>query len=87
MTSPTTGIHHVTAIASDPQRNLDFYAGTLGLFFTLFLLFIRWIPMIAVAEVKGTLPEADPHADGDHDEHDHGHSAAEVVAAQLAGGE
>jgi catechol 2,3-dioxygenase-like lactoylglutathione lyase family enzyme len=24
-------IHHVTAIASDPQRNLDFYAGTLGL--------------------------------------------------------
>ena len=30
-TAPTTGIHHVTAIASDPQRNLDFYAGTLGL--------------------------------------------------------
>ena len=25
------GIHHVTAIAADPQRNLDFYAGTLGL--------------------------------------------------------
>lgn len=25
------GIHHVTAIASDPQRNLDFYAGLLGL--------------------------------------------------------
>ena len=24
-------IHHVTAIAGDPQRNLDFYAGTLGL--------------------------------------------------------
>src|SRR5215213_4670908 len=24
------GIHHVTAIASDPQRNLDFYAGVLG---------------------------------------------------------
>lgn len=27
----TTGLHHVTAIASDPQRNLDFYAGALGL--------------------------------------------------------
>jgi catechol 2,3-dioxygenase-like lactoylglutathione lyase family enzyme len=26
-----SGIHHVTAIAGDPQRNLDFYAGTLGL--------------------------------------------------------
>lgn len=25
------GIHHVTAIASDPQRNLDFYSGVLGL--------------------------------------------------------
>lgn len=27
------GIHHVTAIAGDPQQNLDFYAGTLGLRF------------------------------------------------------
>ncbi len=26
-----SGLHHVTAIASDPQRNLDFYAGVLGL--------------------------------------------------------
>jgi len=25
------GIHHVTAIASDPQRNVDFYGGLLGL--------------------------------------------------------
>ncbi len=25
------GIHHITAIASDPQRNLDFYSGILGL--------------------------------------------------------
>ncbi len=25
------GIHHVTCLAGDPQRNLDFYAGTLGL--------------------------------------------------------
>jgi predicted esterase/catechol 2,3-dioxygenase-like lactoylglutathione lyase family enzyme len=29
--SNVLGIHHVTAIASDPQRNLDFYAGLLGL--------------------------------------------------------
>ncbi len=27
------GIHHVTAIASDPQMNLDFYAGVLGMRF------------------------------------------------------
>ncbi len=31
MNSPITGIHHVTAIASDPQRNVDFYTGLLGL--------------------------------------------------------
>ncbi|MFL5612186.1 MAG: VOC family protein [Gemmatimonadaceae bacterium] len=29
--SEILGIHHVTAIASDPQRNVDFYAGVLGL--------------------------------------------------------
>jgi glyoxalase family protein len=27
----TRGIHHVTAIAGDPQANIDFYAGVLGL--------------------------------------------------------
>jgi len=44
------------------------YVGTLGFFFTCFLLFIRWIPMIAIAEVKGTLPQADPHhAEEEHD--------------------
>lgn len=26
-----TGIHHITAVASDPQKNIDFYAGILGL--------------------------------------------------------
>lgn len=29
--SSVLGIHHVTAIASDPQRNIDFYAGVIGL--------------------------------------------------------
>jgi glyoxalase family protein len=29
--TPITGIHHITAIASDPQANVDFYAGLLGL--------------------------------------------------------
>ena len=32
-TKPIVGLHHVTAIASDPQRNLDFYTGVLGLRF------------------------------------------------------
>jgi molybdopterin-containing oxidoreductase family membrane subunit len=37
------------------------FIGTFGLFFTMFLLFIRFLPMIAISEVKGVTPEADPH--------------------------
>jgi Ni/Fe-hydrogenase subunit HybB-like protein len=37
------------------------FAGTHGIFVTLFLLFVRFLPMVAIAEVKGVLPEADPH--------------------------
>ena len=37
------------------------FTGTFGLFLSLFLLFIRFLPMIAISEVKGVLPEADPH--------------------------
>jgi molybdopterin-containing oxidoreductase family membrane subunit len=35
--------------------------GSLGLFFTLFFLFLRFLPMIAMAEVKNVMPHADPH--------------------------
>ncbi len=31
MDKEVLGIHHVTAVAGDPQRNIDFYAGFLGL--------------------------------------------------------
>src|SRR5882724_10282719 len=31
MPKPLEGIHHVTAMASDPQANVDFYTGVLGL--------------------------------------------------------
>src|SRR5690349_18437679 len=31
MTKQIEGIHHVTALASDPQANVDFYTGVLGL--------------------------------------------------------
>src|SRR5450631_2445064 len=33
MPKPIVGLHHVTAIASDPQTNLDFYTEVLGLRF------------------------------------------------------
>ncbi len=38
-----------------------FLAGSFGLFFTMFCLFVRFLPMVATAEVKTALPEADPH--------------------------
>jgi hypothetical protein len=36
--------------------------GGFGLFTTPFLLFIRFVPMVALSEVKACLPQADPHA-------------------------
>ena len=37
------------------------FIGTFGLFLTLFLLFMRYLPAIAISEVKGVTPQADPH--------------------------
>jgi molybdopterin-containing oxidoreductase family membrane subunit len=36
--------------------DLCMLAGSFGMFFTLFLLFCRYLPMVAMAEVKGVLP-------------------------------
>ena len=45
--------------------------GSFGLFFTLFCLFVRYLPTIAMAEVKSVMPAADPHhgdkGDGHHE--------------------
>jgi Ni/Fe-hydrogenase subunit HybB-like protein len=49
--------------------DISLFVGTIGMFLTLFLLFVRFFPIIAIAEVKGVLPEADPH------HHGHGHDA------------
>jgi molybdopterin-containing oxidoreductase family membrane subunit len=35
--------------------------GSFGLFFTMFCLFARFLPVVATAEVKTVLPQADPH--------------------------
>lgn len=37
------------------------FVGSFGLFFTLFLLFAKFVPIIAISEVKGVLPQANPH--------------------------
>ena len=66
------------------------YIGTIGIFFTLFLLFARTFPVIAIAEVKSIFSTsavsakkkmADPQdfSDVHSHSHDHGHGAHAVV--------
>ena len=46
------------------------FLGSFGLFMTFFLLFIRFLPVLAIAEIKAIMPQADPHG--------HGHSYYEM---------
>ena len=46
--------------------DMGMLVGSIGLFMTLFLLFIRFPPVIAIAEVKAIMPAADPHAGSGH---------------------
>ena len=41
--------------------DVSLFLGSFGLFFTLFLLFLRYLPLIAIAEVKSVMPRANPH--------------------------
>jgi molybdopterin-containing oxidoreductase family membrane subunit len=50
------------------------YFGTIGLFLTLFFLFIRFVPMISMFEVRTLLPEAKV-------DHGHAHGAAHGPAS------
>lgn len=49
------------------------FLGTLGLFFTLFLLFVRLAPSIAIAEVKSILKSAGDQYTGPNAKHHHHH--------------
>jgi hypothetical protein len=59
--------------------------GSFGLFFTMFCLFVRFLPMVATAEVKTVLPQADPHHHPGH-EHLGAEAPAFVGGAKAAGG-
>jgi molybdopterin-containing oxidoreductase family membrane subunit len=41
--------------------DISAFLGSFGLFFFMFCLFLRFLPMVATAEVKTVMPEADPH--------------------------
>lgn len=52
---------------------ISIYIGTMGIFLTLFLLFAKFVPVIAIAEVKTIMPGAQP-------KHHHEHPTAEVAS-------
>ena len=61
-----TSLHHDFLPGSWANYTPTFWdlatlAGSFGLFFTMFCLFVRFLPMVATAEVKTVLPQADPH--------------------------
>jgi hypothetical protein len=56
--------------------------GSFGLFFTMFCLFVRFLPMVATAEVKTVLPQANPHHHAGHEQDSHRH---EIPASLPAG--
>ena len=48
--------------------DLACFLGSFGLFFTLMCLFVRFLPMVALSEVKAVLPQANPHYHGEAEE-------------------
>ena len=57
---------------------IGIFIGTIGLFFTLYLIFTRVAPVVAVAEVKSILKAGGDQYVGKNAKHDHHHSSAEV---------
>lgn len=47
--------------------DIGIFVGSLGIFATLFLLFVKFLPTFAMAELKAVMPQGDPHG------HGHGH--------------
>lgn len=67
----STSLHHDYLPASwgyysPTWVEISIFVGTIGIFFTLFLIFAKFVPMIAIAEVKSILPNAQPKHHHDH---------------------
>lgn len=52
------------AMYSPTIYDYSMFLGTIGFFFTLFYLFVRFVPIISIFEVRTLLPEA--HVHGHH---------------------
>jgi molybdopterin-containing oxidoreductase family membrane subunit len=57
--------------------------GSFGLFFTLFLLFMRYLPVIAIAEIKAIMPAANPHGHGHDAAHGHENTSGTKEVAHV----
>lgn len=62
--------------------DIGIFAGSFGVFLTLFLLFLKFLPSFPIAEFKAVLPQASPHhhpannhENGNHGSGDHGKGA------------
>jgi hypothetical protein len=53
------GMYHGT------KWDWSMFIGSIGLFFCLLFLFVRFLPMISIFEMRTLLPEAQPHAEGE----------------------
>ncbi len=68
-----------------PQDQMLF-VGTIGMFLALFMLFLRFLPCINIAEVKWTKLEADPHFEDKEDHPDHGVKVQAAYQKELVQG-
>lgn len=59
--------------------DIGLFTGTFGLFFTMFLLFVRFLPSIAIAEMRELLHHKLSH--GHHGKGHHGHDEAAIEGA------
>jgi len=66
--------------------DIGIFVGSCGLFLTMFLLFVRFMPIFPIAEIKAITPQADPHGHGgDHgSQHGHGDVAQDGVKTEEA---
>ena len=53
------GMFHPTPV------DIAIFAGSFGIFLSLFLLFLKFLPAFPISELKAVLPQASPHAHGD----------------------
>jgi len=54
------------AMYSPTIWDLSMFTGTLGFFFTLIFLFVRFLPAISIFEMRTLLPQAEISHDGHH---------------------